>query len=430
MKNQIKVLINNVGSQAVDIIKLLHKEDIYVMYSAAAEDKLIKKEADEFIIEDVSLYYDINKYVKYLIELCKNNKINLFIPFKEMFNLNNHKNEFIKNNINILLPNDIDLFNILNNKALTYDKLIDFKEIIPEYYLVKDIQSFKEACNKLRNKNKEVCMKYVTDIASNSFRIINFKEHTLKELSKKTNAEKSRLSHLLDYEQIIKMLEKEALPCNLIVMEYMSGKEISCDCLKTNSGNIIIPRIKLNDKTQLITKDKKIIDYCEKILNYTNYNTPCNIQFKMDENKNPKLLEINTRMSGGIMISSFATNINIPAISVKQSCGEKIYFNNEWDDVIINSNIQYRKDNTDTLESFINDTCQDKDIYYLLIRMCKEVPFWALFACKKENDKVLHGGHYPLNITSMEDLLTTLDMLSNKSIKVIVDTNNFFMGND
>ncbi|HAN09459.1 MAG TPA: hypothetical protein DCP90_02470 [Clostridiales bacterium] len=56
---------------------------------------------------------------------------------------------------------------------------------------------------------------------------------------------------------------------------------------------------------------------------------PCNIQFKYHEDK-LYLLEVNTRMSGGIQNSCMGADINIPNIAVNQLLGiEKIWSANQ-----------------------------------------------------------------------------------------------------
>lgn len=330
---QIRVLMNNMGSQAVDVINLLHEGNIHVVYLSATDSETLKEAADEFYREEVFSKEDIEDYIDYLINICKEKQLEIFIPSRRMEEISAFKETFAENNIKLLVPDNIEEFLLLNDKIKTYELLKDIiPEAIPEHYLVKDWPSFIGATGALFANNKTACMKYTTDIASNSFRILNTNKHTLKELEKKTEKEKSLLSHSMNYTDALEIV-KEGLEKDLIVMEYMPGDEISCDCLKTSKGNIIIPRIKVDKKTQRICKDKTIMEYCEKILNNISYNTPCNIQFKLSKEGIPMLLEINTRMSGGVMIASWATGINIPLIAVKQLAGEEFELSTDWKDV-------------------------------------------------------------------------------------------------
>lgn len=340
---QTRVLMNNTGSQAADIINLLHEENIYVVYYGTSENAAVKQEADEYHIEKIFSVAKTDSYADYLIDLCNKHKIDVFIPFRRMEELSIYKDKFDNAGIKVMIPDNIDMFKKLNNKVETYQMLKEIiPEVIPEYYLAKNLEELKKVCSILKDK-REVCMKYVTDIASNSFRIINFNKHTLKELEEKTPIEKSKLSHIIDYDALIDILSKEPFRKDIIVMEYLPGKEISCDCLKTSKGNIIVPRKKETDKIQTIFQDPLIMKYCNKILDNIDYDTPCNIQFQMDSSGKPMLLEINTRMSGGVMIASWATGINIPLVAVNQVIGNEFDLDMNWPNVQMVKRMSYDK---------------------------------------------------------------------------------------
>ena len=59
---------------------------------------------------------------------------------------------------------------------------------------------------------------------------------------------------------------------------------------------------------------------CKDIYEQIPLANPCNIQFKYLEGI-PYLLEINTRMSGGVQMACAASGVNIPAIAVNKLLG-------------------------------------------------------------------------------------------------------------
>ena len=110
----------------------------------------------------------------------------------------------------------------------------------------------------------------------------------------------------------------------LIVMPYLSGREVSVDCLSTPQGNIIVPRFK-NGRFSEIKFDDEIISVAEKILSVLKVDVPINIQFRFDAEKF-FLLEINPRMSGGLKLSCLGAGVNIPDIAINQLLGvEKVW---------------------------------------------------------------------------------------------------------
>lgn len=341
-----KILMNNCGSQAVEIINLLHKDsDLYIVYLSSAEHKGIMEVADEFYVENIDEEFNIEKYKDFLIDFCISNSIEVFIPFKKMEELSYYKNDFESVNIKVMLPSNTELFRILNDKRETY-KLFESKysDLIPLYKVFNNETKYGifEYLDYLRKIDKIPCIKYVTDIASNSFRVVRSGYRTLNELEVKSNKEKAILTNSITDNDLYYMISHSTLFKDIMVMEYLDGNEISCDCLKTKNGNIIIPRIKAAKYIQSIERDENLISLCNQILDDIDYDTPCNIQFK-DSSNGLKLLEINTRMSGGVMFASQATGINIPLLSVKQLCGEEIEFDKNWPAMKMIKRIEFEK---------------------------------------------------------------------------------------
>lgn len=324
-----RILINNCGSQAVDIIKLL-KEDKnnYIVYLTYKNEDKYKDVAD-LVLSDF-MYNSIDDYVNWLLDMCKVYQIDVFIPFNSMSMLVDFKELFENISVTMLVSSNTEVFTCLNEKIKTYQFLgSEFKQYIPLYYEANTVREFKSACEKIRGLGKDVCIKYSMDIASNSFRIINFGLRDISELDVKGLDVTKRLSKMIDYETLIDMFVRAYGVDNfekpLMVMEYMSGVEISCDCLKNNNLDIVIIRKKVRGDVQHVVHDKTIRDACEKILDKTGYDGPCNIQFMYTLDNNLKLLEVNTRMSGGIMLSSYATGINLPLLAVNSVLGQDLF---------------------------------------------------------------------------------------------------------
>lgn len=327
-----KILMNDCCSQVVDVINYLHKDnDIKVVYLSDCPYSVVENVADEFYLEDLSYNIDIEMYKNYLLDFCLKHNIDIFIPFKEMEKLADYTIDFINHGIKVLIPDDINMFKLLNNKVLTYDLLNDYlPEIIPSYKVFNSetkIEIF-EYIDYLRGIGKTACFKYVNDIGGSSFRIV-ISKRTIEELNDKSDYEKSKVLHSITDADLKEILFSTDTIKDILVMEYADGKEVSCDCLKTTNGNIVVPRIKLTVDTQIIEPNKELLYLCNQILNITGYNTPCNIQFKQTTD-GYKLLEVNTRMSGGVIFASEASNINIPLLSVYQLLGKPIVYNNDW----------------------------------------------------------------------------------------------------
>ena len=62
---------------------------------------------------------------------------------------------------------------------------------------------------------------------------------------------------------------------------------------------------------------------CRKIIKELELTSNINIQFKNSKNKVPKLIEINPRIGGTIILPSIS-GINLPYLAIKQCLNEKI----------------------------------------------------------------------------------------------------------
>lgn len=327
---QYNVWLNNWGSQAAELIPLIKKSEhsrFYVIATTGVERPAVMSESDECYKEPINSKCNWEDYSDFAINFCKRHSIDIIMPSRKMLDFSEHRDMFEDWGIKFILPSEHRIMCTLNDKAATYDLLKSLvPDCIPKYYKVNNVRDFKFAVETLRNKGLRVCFKYVQDIASQSFRIISFGKRSIKELNRKSE-------QVIEYETALEILGSVPTFKDIIVMEFLDGLEVSCDCLATNSGNIIIPRIKLNTRIQEVVRQPQIIEICDLILKFTGYDAPCNIQFKYEIGKTPKLLEINTRMSGGIHISEWATGINIPSIALNKLIGINEEWNSNWDKV-------------------------------------------------------------------------------------------------
>lgn len=83
-----------------------------------------------------------------------------------------------------------------------------------------------------------------------------------------------------------------------------------------------------------------------------------------------------------------------------------------------------------TLEEFIiedNLMGSDKEDYGCIARASEEEPVWCLFLSSEDSDgKKYCGGHYPLHITDMEDLIKVFSWYSKHEKRLIVNTEGYF----
>jgi carbamoyl-phosphate synthase large subunit len=126
--------------------------------------------------------------------------------------------------------------------------------------------------------------------------------------------------------------------------EYLPGAEYTVDALCDFKGNLMVavPRLRMEvfkgtcmkGKTE---RNEKITLYTQQICKALKFIGPINLQFKLDAGGNPKLVEINPRVSGGLPITVEA-GVNTLGILYKLLKNEPINQKElEWKEKVSNS---------------------------------------------------------------------------------------------
>lgn len=259
---------------------------------------------------------DDSAYVKDLLAKCLERKINVIFPIttKELVPLSQHKELFSKNGIEIIVSDFSELV-IANNKGLLYTHLQNRGIEVPQFHIVKTITNFEAAASSLGYPKNTFIFKPCEANGSRGFRIVDDSktEHDLLFNQKPT-------STYISYKKAIEVLSEQPFP-ELVVTEYLPGKEYTVDCLVYNDEiKFIIPRTreKMNNGISVagtIEKNEEIIEYCTKILNVLKLDGPIGIQVKYSLKNKPLLVEINPRIQG-TSVACIGAGINIPLLAV------------------------------------------------------------------------------------------------------------------
>lgn len=310
----LNVWLNHWFSTAYNIIELLKQDyaDVHIIGSNEHEYSAIKNVCDEWYVEPV---LKDKEYVDFCLEFCRSHDVKVFIPRREMLQISKNKVLFERIGVDIMVD-DYDIVKTLNHKEEAYSL---FKErgigIVPDYYIVTRVQEFENAYEELKKKYEQVCFKFVRDEGGKSFRLIDNRRKGYAALFKKQNTR-------MTMDDVLSALSEREEFSQIMVMPFLSGDEVSVDCLNTGRGLIALPRIKGYDKFETLRYDDGIIDICRKFQEISDLKHPYNIQFKY-MNGVPYILEVNTRMSGGIHMSCYASGVNIPQIALRKIVGEE-----------------------------------------------------------------------------------------------------------
>jgi carbamoyl-phosphate synthase large subunit len=121
----------------------------------------------------------------------------------------------------------------------------------------------------------------------------------------------------------------------LLVCEYLPGKEYSVDCFRWGDRIDVIPRERTQIRSGItfagkVVKHDYIISECKRLAKELDLKYCFGFQFKEDKDGNPQLLECNPRVQGTMVMSTLA-GANVIWSSVKAALGEDIPdFDIDW----------------------------------------------------------------------------------------------------
>lgn len=310
-------------------LKKRNKDEIKIIASSRNENHVYKGYVDEFIVEDwvetENHEESMKNYVDFVLSLCKKYHVDYFFVKKHASAIMERENEFFFSGT-YLISEKIDTLRALENKSEVYSKLKKDHRIIdyiPEYLNTK---SLKLAVLYLKNHrgNNDLCLKFNCDEGGASFRAIVDEEITQDSLYR------FRVNQLTTDEAIQLAVNMDSVD-RLIIMEKLDSPEISVDCYNSKNGFIAICREKQAGRVERIYYNKEIADICKIIGDGLLF--PFNVQFRYKANSkhtldNLRLLEINTRMSGGTYYE-IAQGLSIPDACLKDCMNREHEYNIE-----------------------------------------------------------------------------------------------------
>ncbi len=312
------VWMNHWFSTAVNIIELMKKDypDIHLICTNEHELSVIKNVSDEWYQEPVS---KDDEYVDFCLDFCKKHGVQVFMPRRGMVSISEHKGWFEEAGVQVMVDR-YEMVSILNRKDKAFQYFAE-KNIgaVPAYFIVTKVDDFIKAYEELSQNYKQVCFKFVRDEGGKSYRLIDNQRKGYTALFKKQTTR-------ITMDEAVSALSERDVFAPVMVMPFLSGDEVSVDCLNTSKGLIMLPRIKGYEKHEIFRYDDEIIALCQRFQREAALECPYNIQFKYLGGI-PYFLEVNTRMSGGVQMGCFASGVNLPQIALRKLLGENVDWN-------------------------------------------------------------------------------------------------------
>lgn len=306
------VWMNHWFSTAFNIVNLIKtgNPDYKVICTNENERSPIKFACDEWFIEPT---LSGMAYIDFCLEFCREHNIDVFMPRRHLTIVSEHKSLFEEIGTRVMVD-DYGIVSILNDKVRAYEEFIRRGiGLVPEYRLVTNVDDFRAAYDELSATYKAVCFKFAKDEGGKSYRRIDDKAKGFETLFKKKTTR-------MTFDEALDCLAERERFTPMMVMPYLPGEETSIDCLRISGRVIAIPRIKTESRVERICYSDGLIKICSELIESFDIEQPCNIQFKNLDGI-PYLLEVNTRMSGGVHMSCAGSGVNIPSLAVNKLLG-------------------------------------------------------------------------------------------------------------
>ncbi len=321
--SEITVLITGAGAPgASGIIKSLRAADREIRIVGVD----VNADAYGFAFTDAEYtvpYGDEEGYIPRLTEIAAAEAVDVVLPLttREISPLSAHRNRFDAT----VMVSPFESLQVANNKGRLYDFLeSEGFDSAPAFRQVGSKDAFVKAVKSLGYPDQPVCFKPPVASGMRGFRILDEStDRTTRLLEEKPGTPITTLSEILPV-----LSAADQFP-ELAVMEYLPGEEYSVDTLAMGEEvGPVVPRSRSRTRAGItfegtVEQNEQLIEESREICEALGLEYNINLQFRYNADGEPKLIEINPRVSGTI-IMCVGAGVNLPALGVTHALGEPL----------------------------------------------------------------------------------------------------------
>lgn len=266
------------------------------------------------------------EFISAMVELCKEEEVDLLVPVvtRELIVLAQNRKKIESNGTRVAVM-EKETLRIANNKGLLFQKLEENDIEVPSYRITKTVLEIKEAMDEISQNGVGVVVKPVEGNGSRGVRIVD-KQRSAFDSFFSSKPDGMNISQ----EELLRILsEKEHLPQDMMVMSFLPGKEYSVDIV-ARDGQVLVAvcRVGLqvvssNQTSSMVVDEPEIVELCTRVVGLLRLSGNIGFDLKEDENGKAYILEINPRLTGGI-VTCLAAGANMPWLGIQSWLGEKV----------------------------------------------------------------------------------------------------------
>lgn len=259
---------------------------------------------------------DSKGFIARVLESCKENSVDIFIPSSEdeckavsenidIFNENSISTSIGNTSIVSVMTDKFSFLNFLSKNGIN----------VGSFYLINSLNDVVESLKSLGYPNKNAVLKPRNGSGSRGILIINSQMDALREIIPE------RLCAEGGFDSIIRYAKHKGIDfSSYMIMEYYPGNIYDVDCVARDGKAInVVPRLRQYDNPLSpysegckLTKNKGVILYVERIISLLECHGACDFDIAMNLNGEPRVIDASTRLSGSVA-ASIHVGINIPA---------------------------------------------------------------------------------------------------------------------
>ena len=264
-----------------------------------------------------------SSFISEILTIAIAEKVDIIIPIvtRELYKFSISKQMFKEHGITVSVL-DQNKLEIVNDKANLLTTLREKGIKTPHFIVVQSINEFESACKTLEYPRKPICVKQATGNGSRGIRFIDkTKSRYDLFINEKPN------SMYISYEELLLTLHEADLFPKLVVMEFLPGEEYTVDVLALD-GQIEKfacrhnARMLTGNAVESVLKDnKEVLQLVKAICMALKLDGNIGFDIKHDKDGVPQIMEINPRLSGGI-VAAAAAGTNLLYMGIKQLLNE------------------------------------------------------------------------------------------------------------
>jgi carbamoylphosphate synthase large subunit len=298
-----------IGEEAGSNVRLLASHrDPYAPVMHVADEVLVEPKAARSTPEGEAAYLD------FCLQTCAERGVELFVAQAGRVMLAAHSQAFAAIGTKLLVPADSETLQLIDDKARFYEVALAAGIPMPWTREISDVDGFDAALAELDGRELRACVKPPQGVFGGGFW--------------RLKRERALFATLMnpDSHEIGRAAMREALAASpgqrLLVLEYLAGPEWSLDCVCKDGELVVgVGRRKLG-RVQRLEVDGPIYDIARHAVRRFGLSGLINIQCKAAdrEGRDVRLLEINSRMSGGCLYTRYS-GVKLPWIHVALELG-------------------------------------------------------------------------------------------------------------